>query len=140
MSDPEKDHIVEALSLELSKVETVAIRERMIDILLQIDQGLAHRVAYNVGVTVAGPAGDATAARARLQAGWAQFGTTGASGAKVASSTPAVAPELSMANTLKDSIKTRKIAILVGAPRPASRLSRACPGWSSTARSPTPGR
>jgi catalase len=113
MSDPEKDHIVEALSFELSKVETMHVRERMVDILLQIDQGLAHRVAYNIGVTVAGTGGDAAAARARLQAGWAQFGTTSASGAKVASSTPAVAPELSMANTVKDSIKTRKIAILV---------------------------
>ena len=45
-SDPEKNHIVDALSFELGKVQTVAIRERMLRILNKIDTGLAAEVAY----------------------------------------------------------------------------------------------
>ena len=45
-SDPEKNHIVDALSFEFGKVQTVAIRERMLRILNKIDTGLAAEVAY----------------------------------------------------------------------------------------------
>ena len=113
MSAPEQDHIVDAYRFELGKVDSKDIRERMIDLLLHIDRGLAHRVAYSIGVAVDGPGNDLASARKRLQEGWAKFGTTGIPGAKVAASTPATAPELSMANNPKDSIKTRKIAFLV---------------------------
>ena len=113
MSAPEQDHIVDAYRFELGKVDSKDIRERMIDLLLHIDRGLAHRVAYGIGVAVDGPGNDLASARKRLQEGWAKFGTTGIPGAKVAASTPATAPELSMANNPKDSIKTRKIAFLV---------------------------
>ncbi len=41
----EQEHIVNALVFELSKVEEVAIRERMVAHLLNIDQGLAKKVA-----------------------------------------------------------------------------------------------
>lgn len=40
-SDPEKNHIVDALSFELGKVKTVEIRERMLGILSMIDKDLA---------------------------------------------------------------------------------------------------
>src|SRR6185312_4111070 len=36
-SEPEKNHIVDALRFELGKVETIAIRERMIGILTHVD-------------------------------------------------------------------------------------------------------
>ncbi|HEY0135215.1 MAG TPA: catalase [Nannocystis sp.] len=116
MSDPEKEHIVDAFRFELGKVETKHIRERMIDILLHVDQSLAHRVAYGIGVPVDGPGNDLASARKRLQEGWAKFGTTGLPGAKIGASTPAMAPELSMVvnpNYPKDSIATRKIAFLI---------------------------
>jgi catalase len=41
----EQDHIAAALTFELSKVETPAIRERMVAHLLNIDDGLAKKVA-----------------------------------------------------------------------------------------------
>ena len=44
-TDIEKQHIANALTFELSKVETLAIRARMVAHLLNIDQGLADAVA-----------------------------------------------------------------------------------------------
>ena len=115
-AEPEKEHIVQALRFELGKVASRDVRERMIDILLQIDQGLAHRVAYGIGVAVDGQGGDPATAANRLQAGWQRFGVTGQPGPARNSSTPARAPELSILDNPRnthDSIKTRKIAILV---------------------------
>ncbi len=51
-TEPEKNHIINALTFELQKVETVAIRERMVSILTQIDLGLAKTVAEGVGVKI----------------------------------------------------------------------------------------
>ena len=47
---PEQRHIAAALTFELSKVETVAIRERMVAHLLNIDEGLAETVADKLGM------------------------------------------------------------------------------------------
>jgi catalase len=47
---PEQKHIAMALTFELSKVETPAIRERMISHLLNIDAELAETVADKLGV------------------------------------------------------------------------------------------
>ena len=47
---PEQRHIAAALTFELSKVETPAIRERMISHLLNIDEGLAETVADRLGM------------------------------------------------------------------------------------------
>ncbi len=44
-TEVEQSHIVEALTFELSKVETPAIRSRMVSHLMNIDEGLADRVA-----------------------------------------------------------------------------------------------
>jgi len=44
-TDGERTHIAEALTFELSKVETPAIRARMVAHLLNIDDGLAQKVA-----------------------------------------------------------------------------------------------
>ena len=48
-SEPEKNHMIDALRFELGKVETVAIRERMLFLLSQVDNGLANEVAYGLG-------------------------------------------------------------------------------------------
>ncbi|RZJ92694.1 MAG: catalase [Chryseobacterium sp.] len=48
----EKSHIVKALRFELGKVETAAIRVRMLGLLSQIDQTLAEKVAIGLGAAV----------------------------------------------------------------------------------------
>jgi len=48
----EKSHIVKALRFELGKVETTAIRVRMLGILSQIDTQLAEKVAMGLGASV----------------------------------------------------------------------------------------
>jgi catalase len=47
---PEQRHIIMALTFELSKVETLAIRERMVSHLLNIDETLATEVAHRLGM------------------------------------------------------------------------------------------
>ncbi|MER8574372.1 catalase [Mesorhizobium sp. M1338] len=59
---PEQRHIAQALTFELSKVETPAIRERMIAHLLNIDDGLAATVADKLGITDLPKPADATVA------------------------------------------------------------------------------
>lgn len=104
-SDPEKNHIVDALSFELGKVKTVAIRERMLGILSLIEKGLAAEVAYALGLHVPTPelpinhSIPADANPADYES--VQF-----------ESSLKKSDALSMANTIKDSIKTRKVAIL----------------------------
>lgn len=48
----EKDHLVQALTFELSKVEIPAIRERMVGLLTRVDTGLAQKVADGLGLPV----------------------------------------------------------------------------------------
>lgn len=47
---PEQRHIADALTFELSKVQTPAIRERMVSHLLNIDEALGKRVAHALGL------------------------------------------------------------------------------------------
>ncbi len=51
-SGPEKGHIIRALRFELGKLETPAIRERMLVLLAQVDKGLANSVAEGLGMKV----------------------------------------------------------------------------------------
>jgi catalase len=106
-SEPEKNHIIDALSFELGKVETIVTRERMLFFLSQIDDGLASGVAYNIGVHV--PKDLATPLNQNVPAD--------ADPEKyisiVKESSLKRSDALSMANTPKNSIRTRKIAILV---------------------------
>jgi catalase len=51
-SEAEKRHMVEAFSFELGKVNTVAIRERMLGILGLVDGKLAKKVGDNLGLIV----------------------------------------------------------------------------------------
>jgi catalase len=57
---PEQRHIASALTFELSKVETPAIRERMVSHLLNIDETLANTVAQKLGFQTMPKAADAT--------------------------------------------------------------------------------
>ncbi len=91
-SDPEKDHIVAAFQFELSKVETPAIRARMISSLENVHPDLARRVAPALGLSVNG-------AKA----------TSKESAAKNARQT---SPALSLLSGNPDTIASRKIAIL----------------------------
>jgi catalase len=47
---PEQRHIVDALTFELSKVQTPVIRERMVSHLLNIDETLAKQVGHALGL------------------------------------------------------------------------------------------
>jgi len=51
-SEPEKEHLINALRFELGKVSVVEIRERMLNILLQIDRKLASAVAEALGLSL----------------------------------------------------------------------------------------
>jgi catalase len=104
-SEPEKNHIVDALSFELGKVKTVAIRERMLRILAMIDKGLAAEVAYALGLHI--PQTDE-----QLNQNVPADADPVAYESVQAEGSLAVSDALSMANTVKESIKTRKIAIL----------------------------
>jgi catalase len=105
-SDPEKDHLVQAFCFELGKVEVPSIRTRLVGMLAHVDGMLAQRVAQGLGMSVptkldkplnmSVPA-DADAERLQPKPIKKSIGQS---------------PALSMANTAKDSIKTRKVAIL----------------------------
>lgn len=56
---PEQRHIAAALTVELSKVETAVIRERMVAHLLNIDETLANTVAQKLGFQSMPKAADA---------------------------------------------------------------------------------
>jgi catalase len=104
-SEPEKDHIVEALRFELGKVERLAIRERMVGMLAQVDRKLAARVAEGLGLPAVPrielplnrSVGADTDPRERESKPASSNGKSAA---------------LSMASTVKDTIATRKVAIL----------------------------
>lgn len=48
----EQDHIKSAFIFELSKVETEAVRERMLGIISKVDTGLAHGISGQIGVKI----------------------------------------------------------------------------------------
>lgn len=87
MSDPEKRHIIQAFHFEIGKVENMEVRKRMVDLLHNVDNDLAASVADGIGVS-----------RPSTR-----------DGSRTSKSSPAV----SMADTAKDSIKSRRIAILI---------------------------
>lgn len=90
----EKDHIVEAFCFELGKVEVDAVRERMIAMLARVEQSLAFRVAEKLGMAVG----------LSPPAAGAENHNSGKIDAE---------PTLSIANSRKDSVVGRKVAVLV---------------------------
>lgn len=105
-SDPEKNHLIDALSFELGKVKTVAIRQRMIGILSQIDKGLASAVAYALGLKVLAPEKPINHS-IPADGKEADYQPT-----RVKSSLNS-SEALSMKNTIKEGIVSRRIAFLV---------------------------
>lgn len=100
-SEIEKKHIIEALHFELGKVNIMHIRQRMVELLSNIDRDLAERTAMGIGVTKftgdLSYLNDSTAPKPSDKRGAAKPGRSEA---------------LSMQNTVKNTIKTRKVAIL----------------------------
>src|SRR5205085_8585899 len=103
----EKQHIIDALCFELGQVNNVSIRERMLKILSYIDSDLATKVAVGLGATIPKNIGlvnqniPADADPKSYQP-------------ILKKSSLKKSNALSMANTIKDSIITRKVAILAG--------------------------
>ena len=102
----EKNHIVNALRFELGKLETEAIRVRIVGMLTQIDTGLAAKVAKGLGMEVPKSPEQPMNQSIPADGDPKKFQPT----AVVSSLKQSKA--LSMANTVKDNIKTRQIAIL----------------------------
>ncbi|MGI9086537.1 MAG: catalase [Chthoniobacterales bacterium] len=106
-SAPEQDHMVNALTFELGMVKRAAIVERMLSLLAKIDAGLADRIASGLGKTIP-----------KSIDGRINQSVGADAGKETETKTPKksnfTSPALSMANTLKDTIATRKIAILAG--------------------------
>jgi catalase len=89
----EQSHIAMALGFELSKVQTGAIRERMLSHLLRIDDSLAAKVGEALGVArMPKPADAAVEPRDDL----------------------ALSPALSILKNAPDSFAGRKLGILIG--------------------------
>lgn len=105
-SEPEKNHILDALTFELGKVKTVAIRERMLGILEQIDKSIATEVAYGLGLHLPAEDNLPTNKSIPADANPADYQSMQVEGSV------AYSAALSMANTVKNSIKSRKIAFL----------------------------
>lgn len=106
-SAPEQQHIIDALSFELGKVKEASIRQRMLAVLLEIEPKMANEVASNLGITNIEKPQDGLNQNIPADGNPKDFQSV-----KKESSIDSSAA-LSMANTIKDSIKTRKIAFLV---------------------------
>lgn len=106
-SEPEKKHITDALCFELGKVEVPAIRERMVGILSQIDKGLAGKVATSLGIKVP--------VKLEQPVNHSFGADTDPKSVQPIKATSAVerSEPLSMANTVKDTVKSRKVAALI---------------------------
>ncbi|WP_316820236.1 catalase [Pedobacter gandavensis] len=105
-SEPEKNHIKDALSFELGKLKTVAIRERMLGILMMIDQKLAEDVALALGLPMPKKPQEPINYSIPADGNQADFEPI------VVKSSLKESAALSMLNTVKNTIKTRKIAFL----------------------------
>jgi catalase len=106
-SRPEQDHIVEALRFELGKVERPHIRERMIGLLGFVSEELALRVAGGFGLRALPPV--ARPLNHHVPADGVPERYESRRGPKPVECSRA----LSMADTVKDTIRSRRVAILV---------------------------
>jgi catalase len=86
MSEPEKRHIIKAFQFEVGKVKDAEIRQKVVDMFANVDLDLASQIAEGVGATMPLKGADA--------------------------STAGQSPAVSMENTAKDSIMSRRIAVL----------------------------
>ncbi|SEJ49963.1 catalase [Dyadobacter sp. SG02] len=105
-SDPEKNHMIDAFSFELGKVQSVEVRRRMLGILSMIDNGLAASVAFALRLSVPEDPELPMNRSIPADADPADYDPL------VVESSLTASTALSMANSPKDSIKTRKVAFL----------------------------
>ena len=104
-SNEEKTHIINALRFELGKVQVPEIRERMVGLLTQVDNGLANKVAEGLGIVAKAPV------QPMNHSVPADENPKDYQPVKVKSSVDR-SEALSMKNTIKNSIATRRIAFL----------------------------
>ena len=105
-SAAEKNHIINALRFELGKVTTQSIRERMLVVLANIDKGMANEVAHGLGISIPKELNQTLNQSIPADANPRKYESVNKK------SSLAVSSALSMANTIKDSIRTRRVAIL----------------------------
>jgi catalase len=104
-SEAEQNHLIDALRFELGKVETEAIRERMVGLLTKVSTVLAGKVAEGLGMPVPKP-------QEPLNHNYGADANPADYQDHPQKQSIDRSPALSMANTPKDTIKTRQIAIL----------------------------
>ncbi len=105
LNEHEQRHVQHAFSFELGKVKHVPIRQRMVNMLLEVDENLAHVVGKKLGLVpqkLPQPITDNIPADGNLEDHFSF---------KVPQ-TIEKAPSLSMAHRLPDNIKAKRIAIL----------------------------
>ncbi len=105
-SAPEQDHMVEALRFELGKLERLPIRQRMVAMLNLVNKDLAARVAEGLGFAEIPPM------QLPINHSVPADGDPAAFEPRRIGKTPPTSPALSMFNTVKDTIATRRVAIL----------------------------
>jgi catalase len=86
--DWEKIHLLKAATFELGKCDSVEVRQRMVDVLANVDMNLATKVAMGIGVRP--PTEPKDAARHNMKS-----------------------PAVSQDNTVKSTIQSRRVAFLV---------------------------
>ncbi len=106
-SDAEKNHLTNALRFELGKVQRVEIRQRVIGLLSQVDKTLAANVAEALGLSV--PKKPEQPLNHSIPAD----GVSAKFQPKTRDQGLEISKALSMSNTTKGNIKSRKIAVLV---------------------------
>lgn len=104
-SEEEKNHLINALRFELGKVQSVEIRQRMVNLLTQVDKTLANKVASALGLVAKNPE-QPTNHSVPADADPKDYQS------KKIKSSIEMSDALSMKNTNKDSIATRRVAFL----------------------------
>jgi catalase len=97
-SEAEKHHLVEAFHFELGKVESMEVRQRMVELVANVDGDLARMVAEGIGVSPEAVP-EAKSPHSRRDDGDHR---------RMVERSEA----LSMENTVKDTIKSRRVAFL----------------------------
>ena len=126
MTPIEQEHIAMALQFELGKLKAFHVRERVVDILLNIDVDLATAVASAIGVQLDG--GSRTqrlkAANQRLLEGWDTYGTTSLPGRRRRSSIEVSDPLSQLRSSAPPNVRGRKVAVLAADGVDAASMGR----------------
>lgn len=126
-SEVEKNHIQDAFCFELSKVESLDVRERMVGVLANVNEALAKKIAEKVGVptpvkiqTLPTPTDPEYSPVPFNRAAVIALETEEM---KKRVKNPAASDALSMTKNAKPSLRTRKIAVLVESKTPGKEVT-----------------